>query len=456
MIWGALILQAKYVPIYSWLAMGAIVFTVVFFIYNFGELIGSTPGFRIGGGDAGDFDMLSQYIADHRALYSSEEAARIVGRGDHHGSMLYRGFTLYIGVLKIVFGSLWKLAFVAGNCLLMVAVSALSTRLFFKSWNARPFSVAVVGLACANLWVVNYARFLWTDYGFAFLAMAALTLTAHGTVTRNRKVVAAALVLSALLVFWRSTGVNVFALVTGTVLIAFVAPERYRFRATLAAPVLLGVIGAIAIAVLSTLPKDPEFLPDYSDSSGLSISEVPKNALSLMAKINLFAGEDQAPPDGKYGSWIVVSPYDQIFWHDGDVIDMLLASVKRTPKLFEIWIGQFSLPHNIYRVLYYVPLYSIAVISVVGIVRHPGPNRVALSLTTLLVGYLFVFVALHVVNFRFRLFFDLAAIYLAAHAVQSYALKWRDWAWRLWSAVRPTGAGAAAPGSGGDVLRLDT
>ena len=433
--WRALILQAKYFPLYSWLALGAVVLTVVFFIYNFGDLVGSTPGFRIGGGDAGDFDMLSQYVADHHALYSSEEAARIVGRGDHHGSMLYRGFIFYVGVLKIAFGSWWEVAFVIGNCLLMVAVAALSTRLLFKSWTPRLFSVAIVGLACANLWVVIYARFLWTDYSFAFLAMAALTLAAHGAVTRNRKVAAAALVLSVLLVFWRSTGVNVFALVTGTVLIAVVAPERYRFRATLAAPVLLGLIGAIVIAVLSTLPKDPEFLPDYSDSSGLGISEVPKNALSLMAKINLFAGEDQAPPDGKYGSWIVETPYNQIYWHDGDVVDMLLASVKRTPKLFEIWIGGFSLRHNIYRVLYYVPLYSVAVIAVVGLVRHPGPNGVALCLISLFVGYLFVFVALHVVTFRFRLFFDLAAIYLAAHAVQSYAPQWRGWAWRLRSTV---------------------
>ena len=41
--------------------------------------------------------------------------------------------TLCVGVLKIVFGSRWKLAFVAGNCLLVVAVAALSTRLLFKA-----------------------------------------------------------------------------------------------------------------------------------------------------------------------------------------------------------------------------------------------------------------------------------------------------------------------------------
>ena len=431
MIWGALILQAKYVPIYSWLAMGAIVFTVVFSIYNFGGLVSSKPGFRIGGGDAGDYDRLSQYIADNHALYSSEEAARIVGQGDTQGSMLYRGFTLYVGLLKIVFGGFWQLAFVAGNCLLMVAVAALSTRLLFKSWPPRLFSVAIVGLACANLWVVNYARFLWTDYGFAFLAMAALTLAAHGAVTRNRKVVAAALVLSALLVFWRPTGVSVFALATGTVLLAIVTPERYRFRATLVAPALFGLIGAITIALFSTLPKDPGFLPDYSNSGGLGVWEIPKYALSMMAKTNLFAGDEVAPADGEYGSMIVVTPYYQNFGHEGNVAGMLMTSVKRAPKLFEVWMEGFSLPHNIYRVLYYVPLYSMAVFALVRLVRHPGPNRVALLLTSLFVGYFFVFIALQPVTLRFRLFFDLAAICLAAHAVQSYAPQWRAWAWKL-------------------------
>ena len=423
---------------YSWLALGAVVLTVVFFVYNFGDLISAKPGFRIGGGDAGDYDRLSQYIADNHALYSSEEAARIVGQGDTQGSMLYRGFTLYVGVLKIAFGSFWKLAFVAGNCLLMVAVAALSTRLLFKSWKPGLFSVAVVGLACANLWVVNYARFLWTDYGFAFLAMAALTLTAHGAVTRNRRVAAAALVLSTLLVFWRPTGVSVFALVAGTVLVATVAPERYRFRVTLVAPAIFGLIGAIIIALLSTLPKDPGFLPDFTESGGLGISDTPKYALSMMAKTNLFAGEELASPDGKYGSMIVVSPYYLNFGHDGDVAGMLMTSVRRAPKLFEIWIGGFSLPHNVYRVLYYVPLYSMAVLAVVGLVRHHGTNRVALCLTSLFAGYFFVFIALQPVTLRFRLFFDLAAIYLAAYAVQSYA----PWAWKLWSAVRPRIAAA--------------
>ena len=287
-----------------WVALGGLVVTAIFVVYHKGTVVGFiNSGLKICSNDCTDYDNLSQYIADNRSLISTEEAERIVGTGDNHATVAYRGFVLYVGILKILFGSSWKVAFVAANGLLAISVVAISSRALLGTWNVQPFSLAVVGLACTNTFVLMGANTLLTDFGFAFLAMAALTLGARGMVSRRFDLTAAALMLAAALVFWRPTGVVVFGLVAGTALANLVVPNRHHLRAAFFTPVAIGAVGAVVIAVLSTLPKDPDVL-EGSSTHGLGPGFL-KHSISMMAKVNLFRGEDRYAGSRVPGSGVI-------------------------------------------------------------------------------------------------------------------------------------------------------
>ena len=137
-------------------------------------------------------------------------------------------------------------------------------------------------------------------------------------------------------------------------------------------------------------------------------------------------GRDHAG-DG-YGAIIVNSPYKEFSRHDGRVRDIVLTAAKRTPKMFQIWFNGFSTVNNAYRLVYYLPLYFLAGTTAFRLVRRPGRDAAALSLLSLVAGYFLVFVFLIQVELRFRVFFDLAAMYFAALAVQAMWLDWgRQW-----------------------------
>jgi hypothetical protein len=395
---------------YAIFSLSLLAILVLVLVFVAGPII-SYDSLHICRSDCNDYDTLSNYVAEHFRPYSGETAAKLVGHGDHHGKLFFEGFTTYVGILKILFGPFWDIAFVVVNGALLALLAIVATRINHPRQVTNWKPIIIVLAIGGNVMGVVTSRLLLTDYFYALLTLLALLLLAHGLAKSIWKPLIVALVLSMFLLFVRPVGLFVFGLAVLANL------GHLIFRGTKLSqwiPVgllLTGLIGMLAVAGVTVGVAQREAGDIQFDDDLLStISD-------LTARVNVRGGSETRVNEPA-SAWII--NYGNIpsvtFAHRGEFQAIVQSFVYRIYRNFDIRHPGFSARHNFYRMIYNPALYIGSIIAIVFALKR-GKQYSAIPILAVLVGaYLMLVSSIQHIEYRYLLVIQFAMAIMASFA----------------------------------------
>lgn len=366
----------------------AVLVGIVFLLYfSSASVMNLQNGFIICNNDCSDFNWYSQYILEHKRFYPRD--------ADFHSSHFYRGYTLFVAVIKGLFGEWWGIAYTALGSGLLFAFVVWVARILAPPRAYWPCLAVAYVFAVANLNLLTYARTLLSDFPVALGAGFFFVTIAVGLARKSWNMIGAALALALGLGFVRPNGLFLLALGLAAA-IPFAVPQFRRWHLHVAGPMVAGaaifVLAAIATAAAVQGFDRVGDLPGFLQQSA-----------QQLLKFN-YLGEEDLTPSTRLGAIIVNFPYKEVSLNDGGALGIALGFTERIAKVFEIGRDGFSTRNNTYRYLYYGGLYVGSAIFLLAALRNRGER---LHLLVLAAGYLLVFVSLSHVTTRFRLVFDI-------------------------------------------------
>ena len=171
---------------------------IVFYQWS-NEVIDLKSGFIICKSDCRDYDMLSDYLVATGWFHPIDR--------DAHSWPFYWGFVGYVAGLKSLFADFWQPVFVAANGMLAVLLVWVGAR-----GQQHPMP-RLIGICCCflllavNFRLLQYSKYLLTDYIFGVVACIALVFFARAAVTGERVLALVATALTGLTMILRPTGV---------------------------------------------------------------------------------------------------------------------------------------------------------------------------------------------------------------------------------------------------------
>lgn len=354
---------------------------VLFLFYNSSSnFIDLSNGLVICKSDCSDFDRLSNTIVASGAFEAESE--------DPHSSVSYRGFISLIAFLKYTFGENWQSSFIFAHILLSILATLVISKLLAPRTQFALFFASMLLFNSAHLRFITYSKFLLSDFSFGILAILSFTLVATGLRDKKSVQLLLSVSLALILMFWRPTGIFVLCLIL-TVLSARLVSKSWR-RLTILLPLLGSSICFIFVAYLAHWLGEGNLDTD-GFKAGIMMN------LDLIKTLNYF-GHDANP---ELGSQVINFPYKHTIAHDGSFLSILGANLHRFSYGFEIWIDQYSLRHNLYRICFYIPVYaSVLLFLAMRIVQRQWDD----SLLVIVLAFSYIVLLFSVVGFEERYF----------------------------------------------------
>lgn len=391
---------------FSWLtvvaASTAYIALLLLFAAFSDRLINLQGGLIICQSDCTDFHRLSTRIASGEIFASF--------KGDWHYGPMFRGYVMYVAGLKALFGDVWTQAYIVLNGLL----ATLSMAVVAKQGASARQHVLFVGamlLLAVNPGFLMLSKFLLSDYLFALVFGASVVFLSHGLAFGSRRVFLAAAALALTGLFIRPNGLFLVVLTTGFGLAAVLATliPQWRLRLIAATGPLVGSAALIFMITLAAIAA----------SSAAFLDQLP-NALREYGEVVVrhnVVGSGSLQFENRLGANLWTFPWRSYSLNDGSWLGILSSVVERASVLFQILLPPYSRANNLYRLAYYLPLYTLFVLFVAGTLRAPRERPADLILLSFFVGYLLIFLSISPVEIRYRLPIEFLMIVGAARAM---------------------------------------
>jgi len=390
--------------------LGILAISVLALVFVAGPVI-SYDSLHICRSDCNDLNMLSDYVAEHFRPYSGETAAKIVGTGDHHGKFFFEGFTTYLGILKIIFGSFWDTAFllVNGALLALLAITATRSTHSREGTNWKP--IVIVLAVGGNIMGVVTSRLLLTDYFYALLTLLAFLLLADGLARSSLKPLLVALALSIFLLFVRPVGLFVLGLAVFAVFGHLIFKGTRLWHWVPMGLLVTGLVGLLAMAGITVVIAQREAGDVRFDGGLLSTIN------DLTARVNVRGGAD-TPVNVPASAWILGNAGlpDETFEHRGEFQAIVLSFAYRIYRNFDIRIPGFSAKHNLYRMIYLPTLYIGSLIAIVFALKRRPIHSAIPIFAGFVCAYVMLVSSIQHIEYRYLLVIQFAMAILASFA----------------------------------------
>jgi len=342
--------------------------------------------------DCSDYDKYSDYIVKYKMMYPSDN--------DGHSALWYKGYTLFLALLKLIFGKYWGSAYIVANIILIALLILLVTFIHIKNIKYKGLPLALTVFLLFNITVLEYSRILLTDLPFSVISGFIVVLLSVGIGRSKLLFILVALSISLAASFIRPTGIY-YLFISILYIFVFFLPKNISKSLSIIIPIVVSIcVMFISIIVTNYYVNNYDVyieLPHYY-----------KSFVEQLLKFN-YLGDDMFTPENRLGAIIVNFPYKYFYLNDGSLIEIAMTFIKRIPRIFELY------PHFLYPsieisvilVIYYGVLYSSFLSNMFHAIKFRKSDPEHLIMIFLIIGYLLFFISISHVTTRFRLFFDI-------------------------------------------------
>ena len=342
--------------------------------------------------DCSDYDKYSDYIVKNKMMYPRDN--------DGHSALWYKGYTLFLALLKLIFGRYWGSAYIVANIFLIALLILIITFVHIKNIKYKGLPLALTVFLLLNITVLEYSRILLTDLPFSVISGFIVVLLSAGIGRSRLLFILVALSISLVATFIRPTGIY-YLFISILFTLVFFLPKDIRKSLSFIIPIAVGIcVMLISIIVTNYYVNNYNIyieLPHYY-----------KSIVEQLFKFN-YLGDDMFTPENRLGAIIVNFPFKYFYLNDGSLIGIAMTFIKRIPRIFELY------PHFLYPsieisvilVIFYGVLYSSFLSNIFHAIKIRKRDPEHLILIFLIIGYLLFFVSISHVTTRFRLFFDI-------------------------------------------------
>jgi hypothetical protein len=352
--------------------------------------------------DCNDYHVFSDYLLANRKFIPSSPG------GDLHASTFYRGFVLWIAILKGVFGQFWQVVYVLCNGLITYFLALFFAKSFSRYDNEKFVFLAAIFLFAFNMDFSFLSKTLLADYIFSIGAGFAFILLGIGGGQKKGNYLIGAICIITILVFIRGNGIYLAILSLG-VLLSYWIPEKWRLQFVWTTPVLGGVIIMIFFAGFTAYSvKNLENNP-FLEYGFLH------DVFEIETKVN-YLGDERLTHDNRLGLYVGGQVHKNWYLHNGTFGDTLIGFLHRIPSVFEIAIPN-SRYRNLFRYAYYLPIYFLCLVYLIYAIRSRKEKPEHLLMLSLFCGYLLIFVSITHIENRYILPFRTIMVLGSAFAL---------------------------------------
>jgi hypothetical protein len=291
------------------------------------------------------------------------------------GMFLRTLFVAYLACVKIVFGGHWMWAF----ALLNVGWDALTGMLvvaagrWFSDSAAAPGAALIAFLLCYDM--VQWTPFILSDTFFTALVTATLIATIAVLNGRRRGTIAGGMIAMLATVFARPPGIIVPVVVTCAILARRLSLAASWRRLV---PCVAAVIAAVFLIAAFFLEKPSRWPLRFASAALRTGARDFRNGEVIYGRQATF----HRPPETLLG--------------------YVAISADRFVRFFQFVVSGYSGWHNLANIVFFVPLYVLAVIGILAIPRMPPPAAAAMTVAATAVVIFATFHAVTQIDFDWR------------------------------------------------------